>query len=237
MYAKKKNRAWLLILVAIVAVGAVTGSAYAKYKKTLTYSGTLTFNAELGSLDLGERVATRNADGSYTLSGNPVLASTLKPNSDPVNTYRLIPGLDIPKDPHVIVANKTSIKSYLFVEIVDKLPEEKEGQPYRPITYTVTSDWLETNASGEHGGKVYVYRGTGTQAVVLDETFTKDATVEIPILAPLEGKTETVQVSQELNTQLVNDGDDILTFYAAMGETALGTTPAEVYEAIFKNAP
>ena len=47
MYAKKKNRTrlWLLVLTVIVAVGAVTGSAYAKYKKTLTYSGTLTFKA------------------------------------------------------------------------------------------------------------------------------------------------------------------------------------------------
>ena len=116
MYAKKKNRTWLLILVAIVAVGAVTGSAYAKYKKTLTYSGTLTFNAELGGLDLTEHIATRNPDGSYTLNGEEVLASELPANAEPVNTYQLIPGLDIPKDPHVIVANKTSIKSYLLLK-------------------------------------------------------------------------------------------------------------------------
>ena len=239
MYAKKKNRTWLLILVAIVAVGAVTGSAYAKYKKTLTYSGTLTFNAELGSLDLAEHIATRNLDGSYTLSSEKVLASSLTANAKPINTYQLIPGLDIPKDPRVIVSNKTSIEAYLFVEIVDTLAEKIGDQTYRPITYQVSADWKElSGVTGKHEGKVYVYKGTGDEAAVLDEAFTKDATVEIPILAPLEGKTETVQVSQELNAQLVNDGDDILTFYAAMGETALGNNVAEeVYKAIFKNAP
>ena len=238
MYAKKKNRTrlWLLVLTVIVAVGAVTGSAYAKYKKTLTYSGTLTFKAELGSLDLAEHIATRNADGSYTLNGEEVLASELPANAEPVNTYQLIPGLDIPKDPRVIVSNKTSIEAYLFVEIVDTLAEKIGDQTYRPITYQVSADWKElSGVTGKHGGKVYVYRGTGTEAAALDETFDKD---KIQILAPLEeGKPETVRVSQYLNTQLVNDGDDILTFYAAMGETALGTTPAEVYEAIFKNAP
>lgn len=221
MYAKKKNRAWLLILVAIVAASALTGAAYAKYKKTLTYSGTLTFNAELGSLDLGERVAKRNADGSYTLSGNPVLASTLEPNSGPVNTYQLIPGLDIPKDPHVVITNKTAIEAYLYVEVVD-------GTQNEAIAWAMSKEWkLLDDVEGKGGnGAVYVYVDEGGNPKPLGKT-EGDMTVYL-----LDGNK--IEVKQGL---LAGENNNALTFYAAMGETALGTTPAEVYKAIFQNAP
>ena len=52
------------------------------------------------------------------------------------------------------------------------------------------------------------------------------------ILAPLvEKKPETIRVSQKLITTL-STGDDILTFYATMGEVAMGANPTEVYKTI-----
>ncbi|MBR2310753.1 MAG: hypothetical protein IKA47_09520 [Oscillospiraceae bacterium] len=229
---RKYPRLLLIAVVSVLLVSALAGTTVAKYVTKQTFTGKVTFSAKLAEeVLLRERTAERQPDGSYKLT-TPYVAE---------NTYELLPGMDIPKDPHVVVKGKTDLKAYLFIEIVDKLTEQIGDQNYRPITYTVSSNWLKLqDVTGEHGGTVYVYKGTGEEAAVLGEEFTKDATdrtEEIDILALLDGKTETVRVSQKLNSQLASDDGDILAFYAAMGETAMGADATAVYKAIYGMTP
>ena len=217
---KKRSRLVTVGILAVALLSVLIGSAIGKYTTTVPVSGTVTFNASLAtSITLQEHKAERQGDGSYELSTTETVTS---------QTYSLLPGLDIPKDPYITITGKTPIKAYLFVEIVDTLAETKDGTTYTPITYTVSSDWLKLNdVTGKNGGTVYVYQGDKTEA----KPITTDLTVQI--LAPLvKDKPETIRVSQKLIAQSDSDSNDVLKFYACMGETAMGTTPAAVYKAI-----
>lgn len=214
MYSKKKNRSrlWLIVLMLILLASAFTGTVIAKYIKTTTFTGKIRFQAKLAEgIQLLEHEAERNPDGSYKLGSKTVTQ----------NTYDLIPGLDIPKDPHVVITNKTAIEAYLYVEVVDETQNEA-------IAWAMSKEWkLLDGVEGKGGnGTVYVYVGEGENPKPLGKT-EGDMTVFL-----LDGNK--IEVKQGL---LAGENNNALTFYAAMGETALGTTPAEVYKAIFKNAP
>lgn len=201
---------WALILVLIVVLTALLGTAIGKYIKTERFSGTLTITAELGSITLQEHKAERQTDGSYKL-GTDIVVS---------NKYTLIPGLDIPKDPHIVITGKTEIEAYLFVEVVDKTNEA--------ITWEIADGWtlLDGVTGKKDNGTVYVYN------TVLDENFTGSP---VYIL-----KGDQITVSQELLTEDAAAADT-LTFYASMGETAASDETefikkaAEVYGTVQEN--
>ena len=222
----KSKRSRLLILLAVVLlIGATVGTAVGKYVTTITVPGKVVFTADLAEeVKLQEHQAKRNADGSYSLTGE-IAQPDLNGNH---NTYDLLPGLDIPKDPHITISNKTPIEAYLFVEVVESGDVDTEN---KVITYSMDSGWLKLNGvTGKNNGTVYVYKGEDSSAKVLDENIGTDWTAKI--LAPLtEGKPETIRVSQMLITT-PNTDDDILTFYATMGEVAMGANPTEVYKTI-----
>lgn len=221
----KSKRSRLLILLAVVLlIGATVGTAVGKYVTTITVPGKVVFTADLAEeVKLQEHQAKRNADGSYYLT-NQIAQPDLNGNH---NTYDLLPGLDIPKDPHITISNKTPIEAYLFVEVVES---GNVALKDKVITYTVDSNWLKLNdVTGKNGGTVYVHAVDGT-AKKLTDTIGSSYTVNI--LAPLgEKKPETIRVSQKLITTPSTD-DDILTFYATMGEVAMGANPTEVYKTI-----
>lgn len=76
---------------------------------------------------------------------------TLDPNEKvDGNNYTVIPGAELPKDPSIVI-NKLQVEAYLFVEVVDKLPDT--------ITWTMADGWTKlTGVTGPvHGGEVYVY--------------------------------------------------------------------------------
>lgn len=198
MYARKKRfgRFGSLILVALVLVGGLIGAAVGKYIKTTTYTGTLTVNAELAeSMTLLESEAKRNNDGTYYLN----TAKTVTENA-----YELIPGLDIPKDPHITITKKTPIEAYLYVEVVDNTPNGAIG-------YEMTGNWLLLEGvTGKHNGAVYVYTTDKSAPAVVDDNV--GAEFKVHLL-----KDNQITVSQKLNT---NQTNDTMTFYAAMGEVA-----------------
>ena len=208
MYAKKSRfPLWPLIIAALIIAGSLIGAAVGKYIKTESYTGSLQVTAKLADVTLLEHEAVRSADGSYTLSDKTATE----------NTYTLIPGLDIPKDPFITIENKTSIEAYLFVEVVDNTPNGAIG-------YTVSTDWRIVNGvTGKHGGTVYVYAKGGTLTVLDDTNTSAD-----PIYILTDNK---ITVSQTLNS---TETDDTLTFYAAMGEVAASDSgdPKVVYESI-----
>jgi len=194
MDAKKKRRSrlWLLPVLTVLA-GTLIGVAIGKYIKTEQYSGTLQFQADLAEdFRLLEHKAVRQPDGSYTLGSETVQK----------NEYILIPGLDIPKDPHVVIENKTSIAAYLFVEVVDETANSAIG-------YSMRGDWLLLDGviGKKDNGAVYVYAADGANPTPLTRTV---GTITLYLLQNNE-----IKVSQKL---LASETNDTLKFYAAMGE-------------------
>ena len=151
MRAAKRNNfiLWLLPLLFLAAVVAAWFSfgSYAKYIASAELSGKVTFQASLAeAFRLTEHNALRGADGSYTLGSAEVTN----------NTYMVMPGVDIPKDPALIVLNKTAVDAYLYAEVLETdLPAT--------VTYSVADTWLPLSISGAHGGTLYVYKTVLTQ--------------------------------------------------------------------------
>lgn len=208
MYARKPPYRLGLLLLLVLLLTALTGTAVGKYIYSTRYKATVTFTAELAeNLCLWESKATRDPEGDYTLEPDVTVAS---------NDYILMPGVDIDKDPYIIVEGKTPVEAYLFVEIVETLHNHT-------LRYSVRSTWKKLDdLSGKNGGTVYVYAGTGADAAVLDENFSSD-----PVHILQDNKFYVDQALRHGETR-----ENKLQFYASMGETASGTTPAEVYRAI-----
>ena len=222
---KQRSSRLLIAAVTVLLIASLIGGAVGKYITTVSVPGKVTFIASLAEeVLLQEHKAIRNPDGSYSLT-DEIAAADLNGNS---NVYELLPGLDIPKDPHIRVIGKTSIDAYLFVEVVENGDVSTDN---KVITYTMDSGWLKLNGvTGKNNGTVYVYKGESSSAKVLNESIGPDWTAKI--LAPLTaGKPETIRVSQKLITA-ASTGDDILTFYATMGEAAMGNNPTEVYKTV-----
>ena len=201
MRRQKKRRINGALLLAVLALASlVCGTAYAKYIKQQSFAGPLTLTAQLGSIKVEESRAERQSDGSYTLN----TANQVKTNS-----YELLPGLDIPKDPTVTVDKASTIPVYVFLEV-----EQTGGAGV--ISFNVDPVWKPIGVAGIHGGQVYVYAPGGTAAVV---------TEDIASINVLDD--QTVTVSQKVGR--VTGTVDIL-FYAEMRQiTAAGQDPAEVY--------
>lgn len=190
-----KNRRIALLLAVLFCLSAVTFVAVAKYIKDIPFTGNVTFKADLvGEFTLTESKAERNTDGTYSLD---TTTSTDK------NTYILMPGVDVPKDPKITIKGKTTVPAYLYVEVIyiDNLPEDVAT----PITYSMADGWEElTGITGPKGGKVYVY------ASDLDGTV-KDLTIRIL-------DKDTLYVSDQLDRGTTAT----MTFYGYMAQQVSG---------------
>lgn len=207
MKAKKKTpiRRLSLTIFLLILIGVLIGSTAAKYIYRQELTGSVTFTAKLAeNLLLQEHEVVRQDDGSYTLSTEVV----------ETNTYFLLPGLDVPKDPYVRIEGKTPIKAYLYIEITDTT----NGA----IDYAVADHWEKISVAGKN---VYVYHQNDNK--LLDhENYPKE---NIPIL-----KDDRITVSQKLLTEdKKNSAKDVLTFQAYLYEVweADGNyaSPAEVF--------
>ena len=176
-----------VLLVVLLIVGLVAGLSSAKYKTEKRLTGDVKFTAKLADrILIQEHEAERQDDGSYKLTEEIVEKQS----------YKLMPGVDVPKDPFVTVEGKTAIPAYLYVEIL-------EGSNFpATVKYNVTTDWTllvdENNnpVPGPNSGKVYVY-----EDILTDEnTKTTDGKpVEFQILDYVQGSTtNTLEVSEAL---------------------------------------
>lgn len=198
----RKSKKVVLWLLAVALLCGLCGLVYAKYIQQETLPGTVNVQANLGQITLLEHKAVREDDGSYSLDPSETVTS---------NSYDLLPGLDIPKDPYVTVSNKTPIGAYVYVEVVSSLTGSA-------VTYEVDSSWLLLDGvTGVNGGAVYVYTGGTGNALSVTTDFTAN------IL-----NNNTVTVGQELlNGTTTNLG---LTFHASMKQAVEGKTAAEIYK-------
>jgi len=196
----------LLLVLALLLICTV-GGVSAKYITTLNKGSTVKFTAELATdFILQEHEANRAADGTYSLSDTLIKDG---------QTYELIPGLDIPKDPHVVITGKSDIPAYLYIEIVESLDSAViNGINTKLVDYTVANCWKAVDESvkaPQYGGTVYVYTdGTSEQNVIILDGTTKDYKIDIL------NKNQVV-VSQHVKSY-DTDGTDLLTCYAYLIE-------------------
>ena len=145
-----KNRRIALLLAVLFCLSAVTFVAVAKYIKDIPFTGNVTFKADLAeTFTLTESEAEPNTDGTYSLNTSKSVES---------NTYILMPGVDVPKDPKITIEGKTAVPAYLYVEVLESknFPDE--------VTYTMAEGWLPL----EGVPNVYYYETpiTGTPAAL-----------------------------------------------------------------------
>jgi len=189
-----RRRLMTAIAVLSLMLTYMVGFAYAKYVQTHKTNGSVTITADIGTIVLQEHEAKRQDDGSYVLTGN-VLQN---------NSYILLPGLDVPKDPHVVIEKPNDLPVYIYVEVVDGIGNGK-GISYSLPNWTKLDD-----VTGLKGGAVYYYNSeiTTSQTIyILDNN--------------------TVEVSQKLDKSIK---DLHLKFYAYMYQAAAGSNAALVYE-------
>ncbi len=186
----------------IVIASSGTKANYKQRRPVQSVPVTITVNADLAEkLEVKEHVAERQASGEYVLGSDFTTA----------NTYHLMPGVDIPKDPKVYVTGKTEIPAYLYIEVVDNT-----GIVY---SYQIDSRWTElTNVSGKHDGRVFVYQNRS-----ITDADTEQGTLTVGIL-----KDNRITASPDLD--LTSDYEDAtLTFYAYMAQAADSKTAEQIF--------
>lgn len=193
-----KNRRIAFLLAVLFCLSAVTFVAVAKYIKDVPYTGNVTFKANLAkNFTLIETEAERQTDGTYSLTESETSE----------NSYTLMPGVDVPKNPMVKIEGKTAVPAYLYVEVCSNLPDT--------VTYAIVSHWTDLGITGPHGGKVYVYTS------VLDGTV-KDLT--LPIIDE-----EILHVSDKLS----HTTTATMTFYGYMAQQVSGRDEKATFTANF----
>lgn len=162
---KLRNKLLIIAVLALLLIG-ICGVSYAKYIKQQEFTGSVTLKAEIGTIVLQEHVAVKQNDGSYKLLNEGACDTEIDNVHKHINsnTYELIPGLNIPKDPYLVITKENKLPVYIYVEIVSSKNDY--------ITYEVSDEWLLLSGlTGDHGGDVYVYKGTSdSEKEVLEST-------------------------------------------------------------------
>ena len=218
MKKKTLTIAIALVLVVALAVGATYAYLTATTKvvtNTFTAGGAVTDK----DLTLKEHVATPNADGSYTLG-------TTYLDEGKGNSYVVLPGVNLPKDPTVEVTAANG-PYYLFVEVTKGAKVDGDT-----LKYTVdSSKWFRLTSIT--GREVYVYAADGATATILDGKL--DAT---PVLKAIsDTDSNTIQVSTD-NTKVaaLTTENSALTFQAYACQSAGFADAAAAFNQCFGTA-
>ncbi len=208
----------LLIAVAMVLVCVMSVMGTVAYMKHNTGAVTNTFIASGGGkladgMTLDESKATPNNDGSYTLDATQRVSA---------NTYKVMPGLEIDKDPTITIDGKTEAPAYLFFEVVNPLDTSV-------YAYSFTG-WTElTGVTGYMGGKVYVY-GDANGTIITDKNVAANYKILTGDKITVEKEAEDLKLSAD------DSNPTTMTFYAYLAQANVGAdndTPASVYTTVF----
>ena len=205
-YKGNKKRVTLIVCILVVLILALaTGGVFSKYKETVNLNSV---NLEVSSgklasvFSLQEHKAVQKPDGTYEL-GTEVVYS---------NSYYVLPGVAIPKDPYFTLNKQTKIEAYLYVEIIDNLGSND-------LSYSLTDDWIALGVKGDNGGDVYVYYKKITKDFNNDELYI------------LEDDQITVNDANKSNLGTVN-----VSFYGYLAQADLADTAQAVYTQCFGGA-
>lgn len=218
MKNNKNNKTKLLaILCILLSIGLIsTAFAYiqdttGKVENTFIASGGGELfdkdnpdESKRGVFTLDESKAVIDTNGVYSLNTNERVIG---------NDYKLIPGVNVLKDPTITIKNKTEVPAYLYLEVV--------GDCSDYFDYTLISNWVYLDgALGQHGGSVYVFKEN--DSILLGEI--PDKTIKI-----IEGDKLFVKSS------FTSSNQKSLTFYAYMAQTGVGSE-TETYNTCFPRA-
>lgn len=196
MRSTKSRARFGLLVVLVLLLMSCFGFVIGKYITTIEKKGVVTFSAELAeNVELRESKLLRNEDGTYSPTGETITSGTQK--------YILIPGLDVPKDPYVVISGKSEIPAYLFIEVIDKTPNET-------LEYELTENWKESDLrdARNEGAALYVYCSDKVNPTEIVDDYEK-----IEIL-----KDNIFYVNQALKG---GETSNVLTFFAYLEETAI----------------
>ena len=141
---KSKKIGLIAVCAVLVLAASVFGTIAYLTDTTETVQNTFTIGTLLDDSDefvLKEHEATdADNDGVYTLSETSEVDG---------NTYTVLPGVDLPKDPFVKTTGALEMDAYVFVEVVDETGTA--------LSFTVdNTNWTElTDVTGPNGGTVY----------------------------------------------------------------------------------
>lgn len=221
MKKKTLTVAIALVLVVALAVGATYAYLTASsgpVKNTFVVGGAVADK----DLKLFEHVATKNTDGSYTLSSNTTTS----------NAYTVMPGVNLPKDPTVTV-EKASGEYYLFVEVTKgsgfapvTVGEGDNAKTGTPLSYAVNdANWQPLTLTGkDENREVYVYCVTGASAIQSDPV----SNVKV-----LVNDTITVNADNDIIATLTSESASALTFNAYACQAAGFDDAAAAFTACF----
>ena len=207
MKKKTLTIAIALVLVVALAVGATYAYLTATtgpVKNTFVAGGAV----KQSDLKLYEHKANWNKDGTYTLD-------TKTPTT--ANSYTVMPGVDLPKDPTVEVTAANG-PYYLFVKVT-------EGANFNKNIFGYSIDdaaWKQLkDADGKDVAGVYVYTTDKTNAAILTGAVTANV---------LKDKVVTVADADSIT---LAESDCTLTFQAYACQSAGFKTAAEAFTACF----
>ena len=203
----KGTKLWLvaacataIFLMSVFGTFAFLTDKTEEVKNTFTF-GKL-FNDPENAFVLKEHEVTdTDGDGVYTLSDSVEVTA---------NAYKVLPGVNLPKDPFVKTTEALQLDAYVFVEVVDSLGTELGWE-------IDDSVWTEvTGATAQHtNGKIYTLKSIAQAGSAL-------AAQNI-----LKGKTVTV-ANAEITDETAQYGGT-LTFYAYMIQAAGFDDAAEAW--------
>ena len=147
-----------LLVLTILTISLVSG-VFAKYVISYDfYDSAHVASSGIGKLDIWEHYAEETGTDSGVYQLNTKVAMVKE------NQYnKVLPGVDIPKDPYVYLQiNNTAVSYELYVQVTEtNLPET--------VTYELTDDWELERSDATKGLKVYKYNGT------IDSSFNKES--------------------------------------------------------------
>jgi len=153
---KKKVLLSVLALILVCAL-SVAGTLAVLNKTTGTLTNTFIASATpdnfVNDLYLKEHTVTPDNKGGYTKDD---ATGTAGENEFVGNTYKTVPGVEVPKHAYVELRRENETPAYLYIEVVATDMDD--------YNYTIDSRWVNLpNATGAHGGAVYVL-GTAVDA-------------------------------------------------------------------------
>ena len=196
----------MIASMALVAVIAVAGTLAYLSKESNQVKNTFVAAGLDVKLELDETVVElkdSNVPGDYQFK-------TPKANNRTTDqTYSLVPGIDLPKDPVVTVTGLNQ-KAYLIIEVLDSTPSS--------LTWTVDGRWTKLGTeTGKNGGQIYYLNN-----VVNPDTGSQQFNI-------IDG--ETVKVSGDY---VQGTGEEALTYYAYLCQFAGFSSASEAWSAVFK---
>lgn len=223
MHKKGSRFRWPVLLLLLALMGTGIGAAMAKYVYQQQFKARVTFTARLAQeLQLLESKAVATQDdpkSNYKLTEETVKS----------NTYELMPGVDIPKNPYVRITGKSPIPAYLFIEVVDRTNSAIEIS-LRPEWIPLTGE----DIAPQHGGTVYYYAPEDSPTPLA--SFEEE---DFPILAENKVKVKQtyLHADKEIMDVETDSTEDILLVYAYLYEvfelkvdgTTRNALPREVY--------